>query len=175
MIEESGKYRYSRLRSSCAKPGHVRPGVPGRVSPIRAPKIAVWSSQSRPTALVLTKRKDGPQRSSVAQSGKDQKVDHRFRSVYVRRAAQIHTVSDVLESALADDGNIAPTGWRFAATLPTTTTPSSRCWHASRSLQTAMPMPLGHARRLAKLEPLPLLDMLVWSAGRWPLASAPLT
>lgn len=92
-------------------------------------------------------------------------ADSNFRSVYRRRAAEIHSDSSELEGAPHDDGNIRAYWLAFRSDLAgnheaLTTLPTSVEALADGDVDA-----LAHARRLALLEPLRLLDMLVWDAG----------
>lgn len=93
-------------------------------------------------------------------------ADSAFRRVYSRRAAQIHTASSELEGRRSDDGNIRAYWLALRTDLARNRDPLADLPAQVQALADGDVDALAHARRLAQLEPLRLLDMLAWNAGR---------
>lgn len=92
-------------------------------------------------------------------------VDSQFRGVYWRRAAQLHAHSDVLEGTPNNDGNIRAYWLAFRADLAHNHGALTALPARIEALAEGDVDALAHARRLAQLEPVRLLDMLVWKTG----------
>jgi len=93
-------------------------------------------------------------------------VDSAFRTVYSRRAAQIHSASEALDGRRRDDGNIRAYRLAFRSDLARNHGLLTELPAQVQALADGDVDALAHARRLAQLEPLRLLDMLAWKAGK---------